>query len=193
MDKLTSIASSMYVKHQYHNWSHAWAVRCAIMEHWDNPPAHLILAAIFHDIVYIPGAANGVNEAASAEMLNYVLRATDNNHEFMRLSAAELIRSTDIATHMQILPVNATSSLAILLDADLHSLAAPYDQFVKNQENILMENLIDPLSTEGRKKTTEFLNRMASVRSYIFHTKTGRDLWEQSAISNINQWTSDNK
>lgn len=178
---------------KYHNIVHAVAVLSAIDElqsEIEDPTNDtyraLRLAAAWHDAVYIPGS--GVNEAASARaMRNYFHRNEPRCivDESIVWSAETLIRHTTIDDH---LTVKQNTTLSVLLDADLSSLAAPYDRFCVNQRNIIMENNGDPDSNESKMASANFLEHLAGSRVYLFRTKTGRKMWEKKAQENISKW-----
>ena len=82
--------------------------------------------------------------------------------------------------------------LAILLDADLSSLAAPYGKFVENQHNIIRENGGE-VNAENCKKSAKFLSSFVRCRKNIYHTDKARELWEASARVNIATWMETNE
>lgn len=153
----------------------------------------LLLAAQWHDAVYIPGAGEAVNEFASAAALQHTWTRFGITADPRILERAKLmIGNTSIATHLRSENLVGNRSLQILLDADLSSLAADYDDFVDNQAAIIMENNGNPEDKDSRAKCGAFLTMLANARPYIFHTETGRHWFEAKAHNNIQKYVKEN-
>lgn len=173
-------ASSRY----YHNWSHAQKVMAALPI---KPSESLYIAAMWHDAVYIPGAPNDSNEQSSASALQFVCGSCgfDKKSDVI-IEAKTLILGTSLSWHL--LKEDDCSCLSLdhayLLDADLSSLADPYEDFHLNQCSILMENGLAP-NKENLKNSAKFLKNFLHVRSNIYHTLSGRERWEHKARRNI--------
>ncbi len=172
----------------YHNLYHANAVVSAL------PPDSkdsVVLAAMWHDAVYIPGAMYGANEEASAAALQFTWNqcGLDRDSEIL-LQAKEFIRRTSVEWHLVEHNYLGESSpdLASLLDADVSSLAASYDSFVTNQKNILKENGLE-INRINLRKSAAFLNQFLEKRPHIYHTRYARDRWEEPARLNIKTFT----
>lgn len=179
---------------KYHNWDHACRVVSNCYKLTDNNPSDaLILAAWWHDAVYVPGAGSDANErcsaaalGAAAQQLNKVRQAnkvllfsdalkTDVN------MAQQLVQYTKVENHLHDRAL--TGDIAILLDADLGSLADPYADFYQTQENIVEEN--GGTMTEHKEKSAEFLHQFLTCRPSIYHTDYAREHWEKAARVNI--------
>lgn len=173
----------------YHNGNHAMQVldNCKLIVGEKMPSDSLMLAALWHDAVYIPGAPNGTNEDASAAALDYAWRCgmIDEPIEILT-TARHLIGETRVSNHLSSRNIDIVNDLAILLDADLASLAAPYEEFFDNQENIFGENL--GFNQEHQAKQREFIARFLTCRPNIYHTQRARELWEDAARANIKQF-----
>lgn len=169
----------------YHNLQHALAVMDGVLEIEPNASTEVLIAALYHDAVYIPGASEDANEYCSAAAL-----ALDWRRGHLEIgdaalpSAQRLIKQTTIRHHLT--SCNISGNLAILLDADLHSLAADWDIFINNQSNIIKENS-GKVSTETLGTCGDFLSQFLNVRNFIYHTEYARTHWEARARANIKQ------
>lgn len=187
---------------KYHNFSHASNVVDAVFEIVELPSVALLLAALWHDAVYVPGAGSDSNERCSAAALNvafnkakkhYPVSDTVENQSTI-MESMQMIMGTSISTHLyhKVIGQGITSSptdkeLAVLLDADLSGLAVDYPEFEKRQHNIILENFGEV--AKHSKISAEFLNRLANARNFIYHTDKGRELWEEKARNNISKYS----
>jgi predicted metal-dependent HD superfamily phosphohydrolase len=170
----------------YHNWKHATRVAKATSFITNARSAELILAAWWHDAVYVPGAGSNANELCSAAALIQTARNCSDGDMAIVNRAAELIRRTDIRTHMH--DTQLIGDIAILLDADLSSLAGDYYRFGQTQAEIHKEN---PGATP--KDSVVFLQQLVGCREYIYHTDYAREYWEADAKNNIKRYTNDHE
>ena len=165
----------------YHNIKHADRVVETALQLTENPSLELIIAARWHDAVYIPGSSH--NERASADALldSYMIYKAfiPELEDIIRWSCV-MIESTRVFNHL--IGRREFGGMGILLDADLASLADPYEQFLENQRNILRENHIDPTHLT---KSAQFLVKFLSCREKIYHTDKARELFEDKARKNI--------
>lgn len=178
------------MQRDYHNWEHANNVVSAL-PHW--APDSVVLAAFWHDAVYVPGAQHDANENASAAALALSAREyTDRKTRDIIDEAVELIKCTTIKWHLMTsnlgIDIVEEEQRAMLLDADISSLADPYDTFVQNQKSILLENGLE-VNRINLRKSAAFLNQFLKNRAYIYHTKYARDRWEEDARANIQIFT----
>jgi predicted metal-dependent HD superfamily phosphohydrolase len=199
--EIWSSADMWYSLHEYargyHNINHASKVVNNIFAICPEPPLELLMAAMWHDAIYIPGAGGDVNEKASsaAMMMAYNRRLmnglrVDSAHAAPIMKAAKiLIDGTCIEMHF--LPWDMTKDLLdrgflpYLVDADLSSLADDWDSFLASQSKIINENYGDVNNPENLKKCAEFLRKFLYVRNNIYHTPKARELWEDKARANI--------
>jgi len=176
----------------YHNYSHALSVVEATQQLTNGcPSAALMLAATWHDAVYHPGAYADANEQCSAAALGRVAKRLGKvtplpqSVEKAVVLAQDLIVCTSVKHHM--CQHRIFDDLAVLLDADLRSLAVTdFDEFVRFQECIIEEN--NGNIPEDYVTSAEFLYKFLTCRDYIYHTDKGRELWEWQARSNIELW-----
>lgn len=134
-----------------------------------NKIMDVYLAGLWHDAVYAVG--NPDNETASAGLFS--LNYPDRNN------VARLISKTTIADHLSEEPVDI--QLACLLDADLISLSAPFDEFMLNNSNICTEQEC----THSQSST--FLLKFLDKKS-IYRTKYCQEHREAIARKNIQEY-----
>lgn len=190
---LWASAESFYLKdaylRKYHDIAHALEVTSNVVLLSDELKASTVLAALWHDAIYFPGAGSDANERCSAAALQ-------NTYDFgVKLGtlegglgqalavseAATLIRSTSIEYHLSANRLDG--ELAILLDADLGALALPYDKFLAKQRAVIEEN--GGTFEKHKQQSSAFLQQFLKVRPAIYHTDKARELWEDSARKNI--------
>ena len=141
--------------------------------------------------MYVPKSPDGVNENKSAEALRI---------EAVRLCvygpiiyyAMALIKGTALSSHMcsKSTSLGVNEDQKILLDADLMSLAAPYEVFVRSQKNIILENKGSPSSKDDLEACSTFLQKFTkeSLGRKIYRTKDARAMWEDIAQGNISKF-----
>ncbi len=170
----------------YHNRQHADEVAFLCYHQTMNPAT--ILAALYHDAVYIPGSSS--NEKCSADALRYDAKTVLNNCRVVGTSivdrACDLIQQTTIKHHLSENLVT-DRSLAILLDSDLQSLSLPYSKFLDKQYDILEENQLNIGFRGNCVKVAEFLKQFLECREHIYHTEYMRKILEDKARANIIQ------
>lgn len=176
---------------KYHNYRHAKSVAEAVCELTSAPSPELLLAAWYHDAVYVPGAGEDANERCSAAALKVEYLKTRGTFgdeaativaDGIISEAQSLIRSTTIDHHLSTTRFDAPihRDLAMLLDADLSSLALPYEEFLVNQENIIIEN--SGTFEKNRVQSAMFLRQFLKCREFIYHTDKARELWEEKLV-----------
>jgi predicted metal-dependent HD superfamily phosphohydrolase len=181
----------------YHNFDHAGKdVANAVHTLTDNNPSlALLISAIWHDAVYFPNAGADANERCSSAALGIEARKIARSVELSKEikdsvnKAQDLIEYTAIEYHFHRQRIGG--ELAVLLDADLSSLAAHYGRFVDSQHNIIRENGGE-VNAENCKKSAQFLSSFLRCRKNIYHTDKARELWEASARVNIATWMEQN-
>ena len=185
-----------YACNDYHNWEHACRVAettkllmlTELAEHNDA----VYIAAIWHDAIYFAGANEGVNENASAAALKSAWHGYQISEDYSILTEAMyLIEHTSISNHLVPEAYKANKLLPILLDADLSALADSYELFVQNQTAIIIENFGDAGTKEAHQKCGAFLSKFLTVRPFIYHTTTARNLYETKAKANITKYLQD--
>lgn len=174
-------------KRHYHNLAHANAVATTLFTMGGASP-ELMLAARWHDAVYIPGAAINVNEDASAAALKLAARGmalTDKQCHILQ-EAETLVRLTSMDMHQSRTLVKGP--IATLLDADIASMGAVYKTFVNVQKNIIREQTGLPPTEMALAKSSAWLSSFAARRPRLFHTDRGRFLFELQAQDNIKRY-----
>lgn len=188
----------------YHNYSHAMEVLQALnqLTEFETTPAQM-LAAIWHDAIYFPGAGSDANERCSSMALGQAAQkvnattplSADEKHAVNR--AQDLIEQTSIDVHLQATyAMTGSEELNQLLDADLSGLAKPWPEFVDRQIAIIHENrgdAGDPKALEASAKfLSNFLEKYRRQRKSIYRTARGIALWEAAATENIERWVQQN-
>ena len=172
---------------RYHNIQHALKVVDAVYYIKDEPSVALMMAAKWHDAVYVPLAGTDANERCSAAALGvcYHRLGIDKTPESDKViaDAQKLIMRTHVGVHLTDHRVDPESDQAVLNDADLSSLAEAESTFFVNQINIIKENFGTP--HDNIKDSAAFLGKFLTCREYIYHTKNARELWEDKAKENI--------
>lgn len=171
---LTSLCQPHYREplRRYHTWGHV----VGIMGQLPDATKAQTLAAVFHDIVYVPGFKG--NEEASAELMWSYFSKFPDRFPGVCLADLELADEMILATRDH--KYSRTEEIGKFLDADLSGLASA--DYWKNRD-LIREEFVrypDPAFKEGRAR---FLEGMLD-RPYIFHTR--KDL-ERPARDNIEQ------
>mgnify|MGYP003403413927 CR=1 FL=1 len=169
----------------YHNSTHVSRVveralylfDTSNQKYMEDYKAALIIAALGHDIIYIPGST--YNEAASADYVVYLMsKFSEFNESPVKDKVKNLILGTAISEHLS--EAEQTPLQNILLDADLVAMADPYPDFERTQLSILAENLGDSSSIPKMKDFLQlFLNKKKIYRCNQI------DSFESSARVNI--------
>jgi len=166
---------------RYHNRLHlremldtAVRMECALL------PAQA-LAVIFHDAVYVPGAARGVNEAMSAQMLR--VYGADVPNASLELAYRIVI---DTADHM---PRSDESRL--VLDLDLIRLAVSAADFERYSREVFVEQRpLVPIADEDeawmffQRRRSGFFERLLE-RPEIFCLPIFRQRYEAITRANL--------
>ncbi len=140
----------------------------------------LVIAALGHDIIYIPGST--YNEAVSADFVDNMLSnfsEFDKANNSIRDKVKSLILETTISRHLSDKEVPILYK--ILLDADLIALSDLYATFEQTQFAIMREAIDNSASI---KKTKDFLTLFLNKKE-IYRVTTDR---EEKARANIKQF-----
>ncbi len=175
----------------YHGWNHIKeGAKFALLlaEKSDEFVLNIAqqLAWLFHDIVYIPGAANGQNEYASAAMLDLIFRPyggmlSQDLCENLPQKVLDDAKRT-ILTTVHHSPGNPKHMP--ICDLDLLGFHDPF-LFERNNNLLFDEFAVSPRRFEfGQVK---FLTNLLS-RSHIYSTQYARENWEQPARDNIKRF-----
>lgn len=172
----------------YHTAGHAFRVAESCHSLNDKSEA-LIIAALYHDAVYLPGMSS--NESMSgAALLNdaNLLHFCGKEIDFDVIEAAIcMIERTTLHDHLS--KYETRGGLAILLDSDIKSLSCiHYASFVETQASILDENFLKRDSLDNLKKSAKFLKQFLECREFIYHTDYFRENHEKQARYNISRF-----
>lgn len=142
----------------------------------------VLLAAWFHDAVYDPsgdggGDIGGDNEERSAELAERVLTEAGRPAETVA-EVARLVRLT--ATHD---PAEGDRNGAVLCDADLAVLAADPGRYAAYAAAVREEYAAVP-DEAFRRGRADVLRRLLGLPA-LFHTRRGRERWEEAARHNL--------
>jgi len=153
----------------YHTWAHVERVLEHLAAQGPAPPREVWLAALFHDAVYVAGAAD--NEARSAALARATIPRWLAGVDLDRVAA--LIELT--ARHGRLGPGDVDAEAARFLDCDTAVLAAPADEFDRYDEGIAEEWAGVVAPDAYRRGRRAFLERLlAAPRIFLsddFHAR----------------------
>lgn len=145
-----NVAAQLYAQpwRQYHNLGHAVAVANAAKTHPMFPDSKdiqvaILRAALWHDTVYEPG--NTRNEPMSANMA----AAWARNRGMRSIVFAAIMATTHQTTPSRL---RECPEDAVLTDADLAGLAAPWNEYAYNTRRIRLEYLHHSVSEDDFNK-----------------------------------------
>lgn len=195
---------------KYHNHHHIEQCVYNYTTFEKNPKYNVIVALLYHDIVYFIQNYPGVNEQMSSDIFK-----AHYSHELIpipktldQIAVSNMIRMTSIKHHMMTddglseeiagikdLPEDYLEQLKAVLDADLSSMANNYFEFRTNQDNIVYENIAfqdcgfpsDKNRRTGLRKAAKFLQLFLD-KDYIYRTEVARELYEKKARANISRF-----
>lgn len=169
----------------YHNWDHISNVRRAMFDLYGSMTVAEQLAVAFHDVVYVPGSAPGLNEQLSAIVLRrqYQYLFGVKTDEVLE-HAVRIVEATVVKNHLDPLYSPPDMSTARVLDADLCAFAFEYDEFRQTQLDIVSEFTGEQATREGLAKCAEFLAQFLK-KTFVYHTAEAREAWEAKARTNI--------
>ena len=189
MNELNLAAQAWYdinwLNRHYHNWGHALNVVKGVQVIDENASPELILAAYWHDAVYVPGAGSDANERCSAAALGQEGMRYDDPETARTIEKAKrLIIQTSVENHLT--GGRISGDLGTLLDADLSTLCYPYEDFIEIQKNIIEEN--GGTYPRDGHLSAAFLKNFLGCREFIYHTDFARERWENQARANIERY-----
>ncbi len=135
------------------------------------------LALLFHDAVYVPGAARGENERLSALLMRASVAPLD-------LGAIDLERASRIieaTAHAEPPPTEA----ARVCDLDLWRLAAPWEDFQRHALGIRHEYLHLHASEAAFWTARQAFYKSMLVKPTLFSTDYFRERFEAAARANV--------
>ena len=161
-------------KRHYHNLEHVTRL-LALCDELEISDPDIMLAVIYHDIIYRPGSLK--NEEKSAAYARESLGRLGVDPDRMS-QVCEMVLAT--ANHLipQDDPLTQT-----LLDLDMSILGSPREDYQIYAEGVRKEYSWIP-EFVFKKKRRRFLEKVLGVES-IFHTDLFREKYEDSARRNI--------
>ena len=163
----------------YHAVSHVAAVLRALAQLAGSPGASLVLAAVFHDVIYDPTAAT--NERDSAVLAKDRLRDAGVGEALIG-EVCGLILATEAHDASAAVGVDRETA-AVFLDADLSILGAPSEDYDRYARDIRLEygHVPDDDFRTGRSAIlTTFLER-----DRLFLTDDAHRAWDAAARANL--------
>jgi predicted metal-dependent HD superfamily phosphohydrolase len=168
----------------YHNASHLDELIVLAREHTPDLDEAEQFALLFHDAVYVPGAAKGDNEWLSAVLMNATVATLARVDEILAVSASDLARAVRIieaTTHAG----PPTAEAARVCDLDLWRLASPWEAFQQHALGIRHEylHLVADEPAFWASRNAFYESMLAKPR--LFATDYFIDRFEEAARSNM--------
>jgi predicted metal-dependent HD superfamily phosphohydrolase len=165
---------------RYHDWSHVVASVEQLRTLPTGAPRAALLAILFHDAVYVAGAAD--NERRSAALAMEVLTARCTLPDAERRSVERMIVATR-DHHGLAGPLTADERT--MLDVDLSILGAPWEEYEAYARGV-REEYVPAATTAGKFRIgrSQFLAGMLA-RPHIFLTAEARRRWDERARANM--------
>ena len=195
----------------YHNFEHAKKVVWAVLEIYFRKDSsvnfEVLVAAIWHDAIYVPGSQSNELLSVYTYGLEHVELGISANIDTCfedRSLVMSLIRNTTIENHLSEKLLFITEEIAILLDADLSGLASSYKYafeepadvvernyalFESIQMSIIQEHIGDgeQITDEHKQQSREFLKQFLNKKT-IYRTPEAIEMWEAKARYNLTQY-----
>jgi len=176
-EELSAIVGRYSEQHRhYHNLKHVIRLLMLCDELEISDP-DIMLAAIYHDIIYQPGSLK--NEGKS------VAYAQDSLVRLgMGSDRVDQVREMILATASHLLPQDNPLT-QIFLDLDMSILGSPREDYLAYADGVQKEYSWLP-DFVFKKNRRQFLERILAEK-FIFHTDIFREKFESSARANI-EW-----
>ena len=168
----------------YHNGEHLDELISLARQHTPDLDDAEQLAILFHDAVYVPGAARGENERLSARLMEATAAVLEREQAGIAISAIDLARAARIieaTAHAEPPPQEA----ARVCDLDLWRLAAPWEEFQQHARGIRHEYLHLSASEEAFWAARHAFYRTMLAKSHLFATADFRARFESAARANM--------
>ena len=167
----------------YHNAGHLDELIVLAREHTPDLDEAEQLALLFHDAVYVPGAAKGDNERLSAVLMKATVATLTRADQTLAMSAGDLAR-VPASSRRRRIPRSAAEA-ARICDLDLWRLASPWEAFQQHALGIRHEYLHlvtdEPAFWAARHAFYELM--LAKPR--LFATDYFVERFEETARSNM--------
>ncbi|MFI4999837.1 MAG: metal-dependent phosphohydrolase [Reyranellales bacterium] len=161
----------------YHNQEHLDELMRLARQHTPDLGEAEQLALLFHDAVYVPGAARGDNERLSA----LLMRATVATLGVQGLDLAGASRIIKATTHAEA----PSAEAARVCDLDLWRLAAPWDEFERHALGIRHEYLHLHADEAAFWTARNAFYKSMLAKPALFATDYFRDNFEAAARKNL--------
>ncbi len=168
----------------YHNAGHLDELIVLARKHVPDLDDAEQLAILFHDAVYVPGAARGENERLSTRLMAATVAALEREQAGIAVSAGDLVRAARImeaTTHAEPPPDEA----ARVCDLDLWRLASPWEEFQRHSLGIRHEYLHLSGSEDAFWTARHAFYRSMLAKPRIFGTADFRARFEPAARANM--------
>lgn len=165
----------------YHNWNHILSGFYLFKKYYgNNIPRHIIIAWLFHDIVYIAGSKE--SEISSNNLLITLFK---NTHSFLLNKYANDINKAQNYITATITHENKTNDkdLDIFLDVDMSYLGAEFSVFKKIRNQIRKE-FIFYSDEEFKNGSILFFNKLIESEK-IFLSDYFHNIYEKQCRENI--------
>jgi predicted metal-dependent HD superfamily phosphohydrolase len=165
----------------YHDRQHLLEMFDASITLGERLTATQALALLFHDAIYVPGAARGTNEMMSAQLLRVYTASLDRT-----IVDAACSMVIDTAEH-----VARSAEAELVLDLDLMRLAAPPADFDRYSRQVFAEQRSLIAIADDADALTFFSARRVPFfqqlldRPWIYCTPAGRKHFEAPARANL--------
>lgn len=165
----------------YHDRHHLLEMFDASMALDERLNATQALALLFHDAIYVPGAARGSNEMMSAQLLRVYTAGLD--HQMVDSACSMVI---DTAEH-----VARSAGAELVLDLDLMRLAAPALDFDRYSRQVFAEQRSLIAIADDAQALAFFSARRIPFfqqlldRPWVYCTPAGRNRFEAPARVNL--------
>jgi predicted metal-dependent HD superfamily phosphohydrolase len=165
----------------YHDRHHLLEMFDASITLGERLTATQALALLFHDAIYVPGAARGTNEMMSAQLLRVYTAGLERT---MVDTACSMV--IDTAEH-----VARSAEAELVLDLDLMRLAAPPSDFDRYSRQVFAEQRSLIAIADDADALTFFSARRVPFfqqlldRPWVYCTPAGRKHFEAQARVNL--------
>ena len=169
----------------YHNWFHAmdvlqWVLKCHIESPLEEP-REMMMAALFHDVIYVPGLDN--NELESCKAMYDFLKPHETRVPKINITAVwHAIEKT--AEHFKLDDGAVIRDPAKFMDCDIAGLADDWETFVVKNDQLHKEFCTVGNPEDVNKGRIKFLKSVLE-RPHIYYSEWGRERFEQQARRNI--------
>lgn len=168
----------------YHDAGHLDELILLAHQHAPDLDESEQLAILFHDAVYVPGAARGENERLSARLMEATIATLEREQAGTAVSTDDLARAARIVeatAHAEQPPDEA----ARVCDLDSWRLASPWEEFQRHARGIHHEYLHLSGSEDAFWTARHAFYRSMLAKLRIFATAGFRARFEAAARANM--------